>query len=62
MEQSKVIQSVAVLVRARLEQERSGHDWWHIQPVWTMAKRIAQTEGADPFVVELGALLHDIAD
>lgn len=40
----------------------SSHDWWHVWRVWQMAKRLAAEERADPLVVELGALLHDIAD
>jgi uncharacterized protein len=40
----------------------AGHDWFHIGRVWKTAKHIAQTELVDGFVVELGALLHDIAD
>lgn len=41
----------------------SGHDWWHALRVYNLAKKIAQQEkGADLFIVELGALLHDIAD
>jgi len=40
----------------------SSHDWWHVWRVWQMAKRIAVEEKADLFVVELGALMHDIAD
>jgi len=39
-----------------------GHDWWHIYRVWTMARRIGEKEQADMFVIELAALLHDIAD
>ena len=39
-----------------------GHDWWHIFRVWQLSKYIAETEKADMLVVELGALLHDIAD
>jgi uncharacterized protein len=39
-----------------------GHDWWHIQRVWKLSKTIAVSENASLFVVELGALLHDIAD
>ena len=39
-----------------------GHDWWHIYRVWKTAKHIAASEQVDVFVVELGALLHDIAD
>ncbi len=40
----------------------SGHDWYHVERVWKMAKRIAEEEDADMFVVEMAALLHDIAD
>ncbi len=40
-----------------------GHDWWHIYRVWNNAKVIAKEEGGvDLLVVELSALLHDIAD
>ena len=39
-----------------------GHDWWHIERVWKNAKLIAKNENADLFVVELAALLHDVAD
>ncbi len=39
-----------------------GHDWWHVYRVWKMAKHIAGEEHVDHFTVELGALLHDIAD
>ena len=39
-----------------------GHDWWHIYRVWQLSKQIAKTEKVSMLVVELGALLHDIAD
>lgn len=45
-----------------MQNAEGGHDWWHILRVWNNAKRIAQTEPVDRFVVELAALLHDIAD
>ncbi len=61
-EQQKTIQEIAKDVRRKLEGEGSGHDWWHIVRVWNMAKHIGAIEGADMFVVELTALLHDIAD
>lgn len=34
----------------------------NIYRVWKLSKHIAQTENVNNFVVELGALLHDIAD
>jgi uncharacterized protein len=49
-------------IRELLAGEGSGHDWWHVYRVWKMAKHLAKTERADLFVVELAALLHDIAD
>lgn len=49
-------------VRKLLEGDGSGHDWWHIYRVWQTARRIALLEGADLRIVELAALLHDIAD
>ena len=49
-------------VRALLAADASGHDWWHIDRVRRNALRIGREEGADVFVVELAALLHDVAD
>jgi uncharacterized protein len=45
-----------------LEGEGSGHDWWHVYRVWQTAKDISKKEKSDSFIVELAALLHDIAD
>lgn len=57
-----MIEKTAEFVRKSLEGAEGGHDWWHIYRVWQLSKRIAMTEDVDVFVVELGALLHDIAD
>lgn len=57
-----MIEKAAEFVRKSLEGAEGGHDWWHIYRVWQLSKRIAMTEDVDVFVVELGALLHDIAD
>ena len=62
MNKQRVIKQIVVEVRSRLEGESSGHDWWHVWRVWQMARRLAREENADLFVVELAALLHDIAD
>ena len=61
-EQKDIINKIADEVKQKLEGEGSGHDWWHIVRVWNMAKHICELEKADNFVVELSALLHDIAD
>ena len=49
-------------VKTTLSDAEGGHDWWHIYRVWKTAKHIANYEDVDIFIVELGALLHDIAD
>ena len=49
-------------VRAAMSGEGTGHDWWHVDRVRRTALRLARDEGADPYVTELAALLHDIAD
>ncbi len=62
MSPADLIDRTAGHVQTVLSGEGSGHDWWHVYRVWKMARRIGQAEKADPLVVELAALLHDIAD
>ena len=56
------IQKTEGFVKNRLEGDGTGHDWWHIHRVRNTALELAREENADLYVVELGALLHDIAD
>lgn len=58
----ELIAAAAAHVRAQSAGEASGHDWWHIHRVWANARAIAAHEDVDGVVVELAALLHDIAD
>jgi len=62
MEIDPIIQKTTDFVKKSLENAEGGHDWWHIYRVWNNAKLIAKTEPADLLIVELAALLHDIAD
>ena len=62
MNAEKLILKTRLYVEKELANDGSGHDWWHIYRVWSLAKKIAQAENADLTVVELSALLHDIAD
>lgn len=57
-----VVEQTSQHVRSLTSQDSSGHDWWHIDRVRNTAVQIARQEGADPVIVELAALLHDIAD
>jgi len=62
MNRKIIIQKTISFVKESLSDAEGGHDWWHIYRVWKLSKHIAQTENVDMFIVELGALLHDIAD
>ena len=61
--QDHIIQTTIHFVQKTLQNAEGGHDWFHIERVWKNAKLIANSEpDADLLIVELGALLHDIAD
>jgi len=62
MQYQEIIQSVALKIKEKLNGDSGGHDWWHIYRVWQLSKSIAEIENADIFIVELAALLHDVAD
>ncbi|WP_299525555.1 HD domain-containing protein [uncultured Lutibacter sp.] len=62
MEKQQIISNTEAFVKSSLEHAEGGHDWFHILRVWNNAKLISKHENVNIFIVELGALLHDIAD
>lgn len=58
----ETIDRVERRVKEILSGESTGHDWYHIKQVRDMALRIAEKEGGDRDVVELGALVHEVGD
>lgn len=62
MNNQLIIKNTEAFVKNALKDAEGGHDWFHILRVWNNAKLISKNENVDGFVVELGALLHDIAD
>ena len=58
-EQLKAMEQYAKRV---LDSDTSGHDWSHIERVVNTTKTIAEGEGADLFICEAAALLHDVID
>lgn len=57
-----LIDNTVAFVKNQLEGAEAGHDWFHVERVWKLSKIIAQSEICNTEVVELSALLHDIAD
>lgn len=62
MKTELLIQKTTDFVKTTLNNAEGGHDWFHIERVWNNAKLIAKNEDVNILIVELGALLHDIAD
>jgi uncharacterized protein len=62
MNQEEIINKTISYVKMELANAEGGHDWHHIYRVWSTAKEIASQEKCNTLIVELGALLHDIAD
>ena len=62
MNKEIIIKNTIEFVKNTLKNNESGHDWFHIYRVYKLAKHISNYEKVDLFIVELGALLHDIAD
>ena len=57
-----LITNTIAFVKQELANAEGGHDWFHIQRVYNNALLISKTETVDLLVVQLAALLHDIAD
>ncbi len=62
MNKEQILLETEEYTKKELTGESTGHDWWHVYRVWQLAKRIAEAEKADTFIVEMAVLLHDIAD
>lgn len=59
---NQLIATTIDFVKEKLKDAEAGHDWFHIERVWKQSQNIAQSYNCNYLVVELGALLHDIAD
>lgn len=62
MTHQEIIEQTIAFVKHELQNAEGGHDWFHIERVWQNSKTIAASMQVNLLVVELGALLHDIAD
>jgi uncharacterized protein len=63
----QIIEETIKYVKETLKDAESGHDWFHISRVWRNSLLISKGEiengqKCDLLVVQLAALLHDIAD
>ena len=57
-----LISNTIQFVQTELKNIESGHDWFHIERVLKNSLLIAKEQPCNLLIVQLGALLHDIAD
>jgi uncharacterized protein len=60
--ENQLIQNTIAFVKEELNNAEGGHDWFHIQRVFNTSKLLLKHEEGNSLVVQLAALLHDIAD
>jgi uncharacterized protein len=58
----RLLVEAEAFARESLAHDSSGHDWSHVARVRRVAQVIAEAEGAERFICDLAALLHDVAD
>ena len=62
MKQQEQLKAMEQYAKRVLDSDTTGHDWSHIERVVNTTKTIADAEGADLFICEAAALLHDVID
>jgi uncharacterized protein len=61
-EEKICVENTITFVKNELKDAEGGHDWFHIERVFKNVKMIAEGETVNNIIVQLSALLHDIAD
>lgn len=62
MTQENKLEKTREFIEQQFKNEASGHDWWHIWRVCQMATKLASATGANLYITEMAALLHDLDD
>ncbi len=62
MTKTQLVEETIAFVKKTLQNAEGGHDWFHIERVFKTSNYIAKFENVNILVVQLAALLHDIAD
>jgi len=62
MKKIEIIENTINFVKEKLKNAEGGHDWFHIERVYKNTLMISKSEEVNSLIVQLAALLHDIAD
>ncbi|HLP72831.1 MAG TPA: HD domain-containing protein [Bacteroidales bacterium] len=62
MNKKEIISKAEEFVKEKMKNYDPGHDWSHVERVRNLAGIINSDLRADPFILDLAAILHDSAD
>ena len=62
MKEDQLVQHTITFVKEELQNAEGGHDWFHIERVFNTSNLLLKHEEGNTLIVQLAALLHDIAD
>jgi uncharacterized protein len=63
MNATRIIELTENFAQGKMKDYDGGHDWWHVERVRNLARYINSREKmADPFMLDMAAILHDVAD
>ncbi len=57
-----ILTQIREYVQEKCAGDVTGHDWHHVRRVAALARQLAVAEGADAFICEVAALVHDLVD
>jgi uncharacterized protein len=57
-----ILNQIRGYVQEKCAGDVTGHDWHHVRRVAALARQLAIAEGADAFICEVAALVHDLVD
>ncbi|MFC2948347.1 HD domain-containing protein [Virgibacillus sediminis] len=62
MDETKILKELSNYIFHLFRDDPTGHDFFHMKRVAATARKIAEHEGADPFIAEAAGWIHDAGD
>ncbi len=62
MKNTEKLDTIRKYIYTIFSNDTTGHDYYHMKRVAKMAKTIAEQEGANQFIAEAAAWIHDVGD
>ncbi|MBC6310918.1 HD domain-containing protein [Listeria sp. FSL L7-1582] len=59
---NQILEKAISYIQKKFADEKTGHDWYHIDRVYKMAVYLQSKEGGNLMLVKMAALFHDFTD